>query len=63
MEMKVITLNYEEITNPTLSAPQVTDVSYRPLAKPAPSFTLVQICEISANAFHYKIMQSNAKFF
>ena len=63
MDMKVITSSYEEIINMPLSPPRNKEVSPPSQLKLVPSFTPVQICEVSANAFHHEMMRSDSEFF
>ncbi|KFY97632.1 hypothetical protein V498_01969 [Pseudogymnoascus sp. VKM F-4517 (FW-2822)] len=65
LEVRVITANLEKKITETTPIPPLIEEAPPPIAHPKPvlSFALVEICEISANAFHYKMMRSDSEFF
>ncbi|OBT38634.1 hypothetical protein VE00_11001 [Pseudogymnoascus sp. WSF 3629] len=63
MDMKVITLDSKEITDTPSSPTRNLEALPLPQKRIARGFTPVQICEISANAFHHEMMRSDSEFF
>jgi predicted aspartyl protease len=63
MDMKVITPDSEEITDTPSGPTRNQEVLPLPQKRIAHGFTPVQICEISANAFHHEMMRSDSEFF
>ncbi|OBT81225.1 hypothetical protein VE02_10361 [Pseudogymnoascus sp. 03VT05] len=59
----IISASPEKTTGTTPSLPQIPEEPSLPPAKSVPSFTPVQICEISANAFYYEMMRNDSEFF
>ncbi|ELR07906.1 hypothetical protein GMDG_08554, partial [Pseudogymnoascus destructans 20631-21] len=60
MEMKVITSDYEEITDTPSNPPRNQEVSPPPQKTLVHRFTPMHICEISANAFHHEMMRNDS---
>ncbi|OAF59535.1 hypothetical protein VC83_04074 [Pseudogymnoascus destructans] len=63
MEMKVITSDYEEITDTPSNPPRNQEVSPPPQKTLVHRFAPMHICEISANAFHHEMMRNDSEFF